>query len=73
MFNARQETGASILFPFKDGWVKSRYWGQVRIREVKFEYESNVHETTMTLAADIFVEAILEDVLGGKCTTSPEL
>lgn len=60
------EPGSEIIFPFEDGWVESRYWGPVRIREVKFEYESTVQETTMNLAADDFVEAILEDALGGK-------
>ncbi|MBR5955424.1 MAG: restriction endonuclease [Bacteroidales bacterium] len=60
------EPGSEIIFPFEDGWVESRYWGPVRIREVKFEYESTVQETTMNLAADVFVEAILEDALGGK-------
>lgn len=60
------EPGTEIIFPFEDGWVESLYWGPVRIREVKFEYESKVRETTMNLAADDFVEAILEDALGGK-------
>lgn len=60
------EPGTEIIFPFEDGWVESRYWGPVRIREVKFEYESTVQETTMNLAADDFVEAILEDALEDK-------
>ena len=66
------EPGSEIIFPFEDGWVESRYWGPVRIREVKFEYESKVHETTMNLAADDFVEAILEDALGGKTDYVPK-
>ena len=68
----KQEPGTIILFPFKDGWVESRYWGPVRIREVKFEYGSKVQETTMTLAADDFVEAILEDALGGESNYVPK-
>ena len=52
--------------------MESRYWGPVRIREVKFEYESKVQETTMNLAADDFVEAILEDALGGKTEDVPK-
>ena len=66
------ESGTEIIFPFEDGWVESRYWGPVRIREVKFEYESKVQETTMNLAADDFVEAILEDALGGKTEYVPK-
>lgn len=66
------EPGTEIIFPFEDGWVESRYWGLVRIREVKFEYESVIQETTMNLAADEFVEAILEDALGGEASYVPK-
>ena len=66
MFLHNQKPGTIILFPFKDGWVESYHWGPVRIREVKFEYEGKVLETTINLAADDFVEAIFEDALGGK-------
>ena len=72
MLLERQEPGTVILFRFKDGWVESRYWGPVRIREVKFEYESKVQEMTLNLAADDFVEAILEDALGGKTDYVPK-
>ncbi len=65
------EPGTEIIFPFEDGWVESRYWGPVRIREVKFEYESNVQETTLNLAADDFVEAILDDAISGKTDYIP--
>ena len=68
----KQEPGTIFYFPFKDGWVESRHWGRVRIREVKFEYESKVHETTIQLAADDFVEAILEDALGGEANYVPK-
>ena len=66
------EPGTEIIFPFEDGWVESRYWGPVKIREVKFEYESKVQETTLNLAADDFVEAILEDALGGEANYVPK-
>ncbi len=68
----KQDPGTIIIFPFKDGWVESRYWGPVRIREVKFEYESKVQETTMNLAAEDFVEAILEDALGSEAKYVPK-
>ena len=58
--------GTEITFPFEDGWIESHHWGPMKIREVKFEYESKVQETAMSLAADDFVEAILEDALAGK-------
>lgn len=60
------DPSTEIVFPFDDGWVESRYWGPVRIREVKFEYESKVQETTLNLAADDFVEAILNDAISGE-------
>ena len=66
------ESGTGIIFPFEDGWVESLHWGPVRIREVKFEYESKVQETTINLAAEDFVEAILEDALGGKTDYVPK-
>lgn len=55
-----------------DGWMVSRHWGQVKICEMKFEYESKVQETTLNLAADDFVEAILEDALVGKADYVPK-
>lgn len=66
------EPGTSFIFPFEDGWLESRYWGPVRIREVKFEFESKTQETTINLAADDFVAAILEDALGGKTDYVPK-
>ena len=60
------EPGTEFLFPFEDGWLESLYWGPVKIREVKFEYESKVQETTLNLAADCFVEAILDDAISGE-------
>lgn len=65
------EPGTEIIFPFEDGWVESRYWGPVKIREVKFEYESKAQETTLNLAADDFVEAILNDAITGKTDYIP--
>ncbi|GEM_PF-3068101 len=66
------EPGTAFIFPFEDGWMASRHLGQVKICEVKFEYESKVQETTLNLAADDFVEAILEDALVGKADYIPK-
>ena len=66
------EPGTDVIFPFEDGWMVSRHWGQVKICEVKFEYESKVQETTLNLAADDFVEAILEDALVRKANYVPK-
>lgn len=66
IFVEKQAPGTALKIPFKDGWVESRLWGPVKIREVKIEYESTVQETIFNLAADDFVEAILEDALRGS-------
>ena len=66
------EPGTEIVFPFEDGWLESRLWGPVKIREVKYEYESEAQETTIDLSADDFVEAILEDALDGKTEYIPK-
>lgn len=66
------EPGTDVVFPFEDGWLDSRYWGPVKIREVKFEYGGEVQERTLNLVADDFVEAILEDALGGEANYVPK-
>lgn len=60
------EPSSSFVFLLDDAWLDSRYWGAVKICEVKYEYESNEQETTLNLAADDFVEAILNDAISGK-------
>ena len=66
MFLPKQEPGTSLIFKIKDGWIDSQYWGPVRIKEVKYEYESKVHETILELIAQDFVDAILKDAISGK-------
>ena len=65
------EPGTEVVFPFEDGWLESRQWGPVKIREVKFEFESKVHETSINLAAEDFVYAMLKDALGGETNYIP--
>lgn len=55
----------SVVFPFEDAWFESRYNGPIKIREVMFEWESDVQEITFYLAADDFVEGILKDAING--------
>lgn len=66
------EPGTSIAFSFDNGWIESRYWGAVRIQKVKFEYESQAQETSLNLAADDFVEAILEDAIDSNAKYIPK-
>ncbi|MCQ2150246.1 MAG: restriction endonuclease [Bacteroidales bacterium] len=55
----------AAVFPFDDAWLDSRYNGPIKIREVMFEWESDVQEVTFNLAADDFVEGILKDAING--------
>lgn len=55
----------SIVFPFEDAWLESRYYGPIKILEVMFEWESDIKEATLYLAADDFVEGILKDAING--------
>lgn len=66
------EPGSSFIYPFDDAWLNSRYRGAVKIREVKYEYESNERETKLNLAADDLVEAILNDAISGKTEYVPK-
>ena len=60
------ESNFCQTFEFEDAWIKTKEFGLVKIREVKYEYESDEQETTFQLAADMFVEAILKDAISGK-------
>lgn len=51
---------------FKDGWVKTKSWGMVKINGVKIESEVTEHETTINLQANGFVEALIKNVLSNE-------
>lgn len=55
----------SIVFPFEDAWLESKYYGPIKILEVMFEWESDIQEATFYLAVDDFVEGILKDAING--------
>lgn len=61
-----EQLASPISFSFEDGWLESKHWGSVRIKEVKFEEENEIQEININLAAEDFVEAILEDAICGK-------
>lgn len=60
------ESGHSVIFTYEDAWLESRYWGKVKIREVKFEWEYKEQNKTLYLLADDFVDGILKDVASGE-------
>lgn len=57
---------------FEDAWIKTKEFGLVKIREVKYEYESSKQETSIQLAANQFVEAILKDAINGETQYVPK-
>lgn len=66
------EPNSSQVFKFEDAWIETRYWGPVKIQEVKYEFESEDLERTIQLAAELFVEAILKDAINGETQYVPK-
>lgn len=58
---------------FKDGWVRTRIWGMVKINAVKIESEITEQEVTINLQASGFVEALIKDVLSNESLFVPKL
>lgn len=50
-----------FVFKFDDAYIDSRYWGPVRILEVKYDYEIKGQKKTFDIDAGDFVKAILKD------------
>lgn len=65
------EPNSSYVFPFEDAWVDTVRWGLLKIQEVKYEYESKDHESTIDIAANMFVEAILKNAINDKVQYIP--
>lgn len=63
---------SSQVFKFEDAWIETAEYGLVKIREVKYEFASEDQETTIQLAADMFVEAILKDAINGETLYVPK-
>ncbi len=49
------------VFPFDDAYVKTAYWGLVKILEIKYTYETEDQQRNITIDAGDFVKAILKD------------
>lgn len=54
------------VFPFDDAYVKTAYWGLVKILEIKYTYETEDQQRNITIDAGDFVKAILKDAFGGS-------
>ena len=49
------------VFPFDDAYVKTAYWGLVKILEIKYTYETEDQQRNLTIDTGDFVKAILKD------------
>lgn len=59
------EEDSSHTIPFEDAYIDSKYWGLVKIKEIKYEYTNETHRSVMDIDARDFIEAILKDVESG--------
>ncbi len=62
----------SFVFPFEDAWIESRYWGPIKILEVKYVFISEDTENSFALAAEDFVDGILMDAINGETQYIPK-
>lgn len=66
------ESGSSYVFKYEDAWIESLHWGSIKIKEVKYEIETEDKENVINLFADEFVEGILKDAVTGKMDYVPK-
>ena len=59
------EEDSSHTIPFEDAYIESKYWGVVKIKEIKYEYTNETHRSVIDIDARDFIEAILKDVESG--------
>ena len=59
------EEDSSHTIPFEDAYIESKYWGVVKIKEIKYEYTNETRRSIMDIDARDFIEAILKDVESG--------
>lgn len=59
------EEDSSHTIPFEDAYIESKYWGLVKIKEIKYEYTNETRRSIMDIDARDFIEAILKDVESG--------
>ena len=63
---------SSHIIKYEDAWIDSRYWGPIKIKEVKFEHETDDQESIIDLYADQFVDGILKDAISGETDYVPK-
>ena len=59
------EEDSSHTIPFEDAYIDSKYWGLVKIKEIKYDYTNETRRSIMDIDARDFIEAILKDLESG--------
>lgn len=62
--NTPMDSDSDIIHSFEDAYVQT-IWGRIKINEIKFEYEYQNHNRTISMYAKDFVKAILIDAMSG--------
>ena len=60
-----ENSDSDIIFKYKDAYVNT-IWGNIKIDEIKFEYEYSNEKKVIKIDAQGFVKAILIDALNGE-------
>lgn len=60
-----ENSDSDIIFKYKDAYVNT-IWGNIKIDEIKFEYEYSNEKKVIKIDAQDFVKAILKDALNGE-------
>lgn len=61
-----KDSTSDKVFQFTDAYVNTCYWGQVKIREIRYEYEQDNQTRIISIDAQLFTKAILKDAISGK-------
>lgn len=61
----KQPDSNTDIYCLKDSYVNNRYWGLMKINEIKFERDHTKDEQTYAIDAGELVKAILKDALNG--------
>ena len=59
------EEDSSHTIPFENAYIDSKYWGLVKIKEIKYDYTNETRRSIMDIDARDFIEVILKDVESG--------
>ena len=49
------EEDSSHTIPFEDAYIESKYWGLVKIKEIKYEYTNETHRSVIDIDARDFI------------------